>query len=76
MPDCAPVGSFFTVTIILLLIAGPSVLFVVARAVDQGFRAAALASIGLALGDSVLVVPRKAPRRLSSLLPRATPRNH
>jgi len=51
MPDGAHWTLFLTATTILLVIPGPSVLFVVARGVDQGFRAALCSSIGLALGD-------------------------
>jgi threonine/homoserine/homoserine lactone efflux protein len=51
MPDLAHWSVFLTATLILLLIPGPSVLFVIARGIDQGFRAALLSSVGLALGD-------------------------
>ena len=51
MSDLAHWSLFLTATIILLLIPGPSVLFVVARGIDQGFRAALFSSVGLALGD-------------------------
>jgi threonine/homoserine/homoserine lactone efflux protein len=51
MPNYAHWALFLSATIILLLLPGPSVLFVVARGIDQGRRAALLACIGLALGD-------------------------
>lgn len=51
MPDLAHWSVFLTATTILLLIPGPSVLFVVARGIDQGFRAALFSSVGLAVGD-------------------------
>lgn len=51
MPDLAHWSVFLTATIILLVIPGPSVLFVVARGIDQGFRAALFSSVGLAFGD-------------------------
>jgi threonine/homoserine/homoserine lactone efflux protein len=51
MPDLPRWTVFLTATIILLLIPGPSVLFVVARGIDQGFRAALYSAAGLALGD-------------------------
>ncbi len=53
MPDLAHWSVFLTATIIVLVIPGPSVLFVVARGIDQGFRAALLSSVGLAFGDLV-----------------------
>lgn len=56
MPDLAHWSVFLTATVILLLIPGPSVLFVVARGIDRGFRAALLSSAGLALGDIFQVV--------------------
>jgi threonine/homoserine/homoserine lactone efflux protein len=51
MPDSAHWSAFLTATIILLLVPGPSVLFVVARKIEQGFRAALFSSAGLAPGD-------------------------
>jgi threonine/homoserine/homoserine lactone efflux protein len=51
MPDLTHWTLFLTATVILLVIPGPSVLFVVARGIDQGFRAALYSSVGLALGD-------------------------
>jgi len=51
MPDFAHWSVFLTATIVLLVIPGPSVLFVVARGIDQGFRAALFSSAGLAVGD-------------------------
>lgn len=51
MPDLAHWSLFLTATTILLVIPGPSVLFVVARGIDQGIQAALFSSIGLALGD-------------------------
>jgi threonine/homoserine/homoserine lactone efflux protein len=51
MPDLAQWSVFLTASIILLVIPGPSVLFVVARGIDRGFRAAVFSSVGLAVGD-------------------------
>jgi hypothetical protein len=56
MPDFAHWSVFFAATIILLLIPGPSVLYVVARGIDQGYRAAVFSSLGLGLGDLLQVV--------------------
>jgi threonine/homoserine/homoserine lactone efflux protein len=50
-PELVHWSVFLTATLILLWIPGPSVLFVVARGMDQGFRAALLSSMGRALGD-------------------------
>jgi threonine/homoserine/homoserine lactone efflux protein len=51
VPDFTHWSVFLTATIILLVIPGPSVLFVVARGIDQGSRAALFSSVGLAFGD-------------------------
>ncbi len=51
MPDFAHWSIFLTATVILLIIPGPSVLFVVARGIDKGLRAALLSATGLACGD-------------------------
>ena len=56
MPDFAHWSVFFAATIILLLIPGPSVMYVVARGIDQGYRAAVFSSLGLGLGDLLQVV--------------------
>src|SRR5258708_12769539 len=56
MPDLVHWSTFLTATIILLLIPGPSVLYVVTRAVDHGYRGAVLSSLGLALGDLLQVL--------------------
>jgi threonine/homoserine/homoserine lactone efflux protein len=51
VPDLAHWSVFFSATIILLLIPGPSVMYVIAQGIDNGHRAAVLSSVGLALGD-------------------------
>jgi threonine/homoserine/homoserine lactone efflux protein len=56
MPDFAHWSVFFAATIILLLVPGPSVMYVVARGIDQGYRAAVFSSLGLGLGDLLQVV--------------------
>jgi threonine/homoserine/homoserine lactone efflux protein len=53
MPDLAHWAIFLTATVVLLLIPGPSVIYVLTQAMDHGSRGALLASIGLALGDLV-----------------------
>jgi threonine/homoserine/homoserine lactone efflux protein len=45
MPDLATLALFTVAAVILLVIPGPSVLYIVTRSVDQG-RAAGLASVG------------------------------
>jgi threonine/homoserine/homoserine lactone efflux protein len=56
MPDLVHWVTFFTATIILLLIPGPSVMYVVARGVEHSYRGAILSSVGLALGDLLQVL--------------------
>jgi threonine/homoserine/homoserine lactone efflux protein len=56
MPDFAHWAIFLTATFVLLLVPGPSVIYVLTQAMDHGSRGAVLASIGLALGDLVQAV--------------------
>jgi threonine/homoserine/homoserine lactone efflux protein len=56
MPDLAHWTIFLTATFVLLLVPGPSVIYVLTQAMDHGYRGAVLASIGLALGDLVQVL--------------------
>jgi threonine/homoserine/homoserine lactone efflux protein len=56
MPDLVHWSRFFTATIILLLIPGPSVMYVVVRGIEHGYRGAVLSSLGLALGDLLQVL--------------------
>jgi len=51
MPDLLHWSTFFTATIILLLIPGPTVIYVVTRGVEHGYRGVLFSAIGLALGD-------------------------
>ena len=53
MPDFAHWAIFLTATLVLLLVPGPSVIYVLTQAMDHGSRGAVLAAIGLALGDLV-----------------------
>lgn len=55
MPDATQWTLFLAATVVLLLIPGPSVLYVIARGADQGFRAAIWSAIGLAAGDLLQV---------------------
>jgi threonine/homoserine/homoserine lactone efflux protein len=56
MPDLVHWSTFLTATIILLLIPGPSVMYVVAHGIERGYRGALLSSVGLALGDLLQVI--------------------
>jgi threonine/homoserine/homoserine lactone efflux protein len=55
MPDPAHWGIFLAATVVLLLVPGPSVIYVLTQAIDHGHRGAVLASVGLALGDLLQV---------------------
>jgi threonine/homoserine/homoserine lactone efflux protein len=56
MPDLAHWMVFLGAALILLITPGPSIMYVVARAIAQGWRAAVLSSVGLALGDLLQVI--------------------
>jgi threonine/homoserine/homoserine lactone efflux protein len=56
MPDFTHWSIFFGTTIVLLLIPGPSVMYVVVRGIEHGYRGAVLSSLGLALGDVLQVL--------------------
>jgi threonine/homoserine/homoserine lactone efflux protein len=51
VPDLAHWSVFFSATIVVLLIPGPSVMYAVARGIDSGRRAAVYSCAGLALGE-------------------------
>jgi threonine/homoserine/homoserine lactone efflux protein len=56
MPDLAHWSVFFSATIVLLLVPGPSVMFVLVRAIEHGYRGALFPALGLALGDFLQVL--------------------
>jgi threonine/homoserine/homoserine lactone efflux protein len=56
MPDLAHWSVFLAATIVLLLIPGPTVMYVIGRGIDQGYRGALFSAIGLALGDFLQVL--------------------
>jgi threonine/homoserine/homoserine lactone efflux protein len=56
MPDLSHWSVFLGATLVLLLVPGPSVIYVLTEAIDHGYRGAVLASVGLALGDLLQVV--------------------
>jgi threonine/homoserine/homoserine lactone efflux protein len=55
MPDLSHWGIFLAATFVLLLVPGPSVIYVLTQAIDHGYRGAVFASVGLALGDLLQV---------------------
>lgn len=56
MPDLAHWSVFLAATIVLLLIPGPTVMYVIGRGIDQGYRGALFSAIGLAFGDFLQVL--------------------
>jgi threonine/homoserine/homoserine lactone efflux protein len=56
MPDLAHWAIFLSAAFVLLITPGPSIIYVMARAIAQGPHAAVLLAIGLALGDLVQVI--------------------
>ena len=56
MPDLAHWSIFLSATFVLLITPGPSIMYVMARAIAQGPHAAVLSAFGLALGDLLQVV--------------------
>jgi threonine/homoserine/homoserine lactone efflux protein len=55
MPDLVHWSTFLTATIVLLVIPGPSVIYVITRSIEHDYRGAVLSSLGLALGDLLQV---------------------
>ena len=55
MPDLVHWSAFFAASIVLLLIPGPSVMYVVTRGIEQGYGGVVFSAIGLALGDLIQV---------------------
>jgi len=56
MPDFAHCSLFLGATVVLLLIPGPSVIYVLTQGIYHGYRGAVLSSAGLALGDLLQVL--------------------
>ena len=56
MPDFNHWSLFFAAATVLLLIPGPSVLYVVTRGIEHGYRGVVFSSLGLALGDLLQVL--------------------
>ncbi|MFD4828514.1 LysE family translocator [Streptomyces uncialis] len=56
MPAPSTLWWFFTASVVLLLVPGPSVLYVSGRTLDQGSRAGLLSTLGLACGDLIQVL--------------------
>lgn len=55
MPDAATFGLFLAAALALLIVPGPSVLYIVARSVDQGRVAGLVSVLGIELGALVHV---------------------
>jgi len=56
VPDLSHWTIFLGATFVLLITPGPSIMYVMARAIAQGLHAAVLSAVGLALGDLLQVV--------------------
>ncbi|PYV68488.1 MAG: hypothetical protein DMG96_36345 [Acidobacteria bacterium] len=56
MPDVTHWTIFLSAAFVLLITPGPSIMYVMSRAIAQGSHAALLSAIGLALGDLLQVV--------------------
>jgi len=56
VPDLAHWTIFLGAAFVLLITPGPSIMYVMARAIAQGPHAAVLSAVGLALGDLLQVV--------------------
>jgi threonine/homoserine/homoserine lactone efflux protein len=56
VPDVAHWTIFLSAAFVLLITPGPSIMYVMARAIAQGPHAAVLSAVGLALGDLLQVV--------------------
>jgi len=50
MPDFGSLALFFVAAIALLVTPGPAVLYIVARSVDQGWKAGIVSSMGISVG--------------------------
>jgi len=56
VPDFASLTLFFVAAAALLITPGPAVLYIVARSVDQGWRAGVVSSLGVSIGSLVQVL--------------------
>ncbi|WP_156755617.1 LysE family translocator [Actinokineospora pegani] len=56
MPDLTTIWVFLAASLVLLLVPGPSVLYVSSRTLDLGARGGAMSTLGLAAGDTVQVL--------------------
>jgi threonine/homoserine/homoserine lactone efflux protein len=50
MPDTSTIAVFMVATAVFLIIPGPAVLYIVARGIDQGRRAALVSALGIHVG--------------------------
>jgi threonine/homoserine/homoserine lactone efflux protein len=53
VPDLASLTLFFVAAVALLVTPGPAVLYIVARSVDQGWKAGFMSSLGISVGSLV-----------------------
>jgi threonine/homoserine/homoserine lactone efflux protein len=51
MPDLATLALFAAASAALIVVPGPSVIYIVARSVDQGRSAGLVSAFGVRLGD-------------------------
>lgn len=56
MPDSSTLALFLAAALALLLVPGPSVLYIVARGIDQGRAAGLVSAVGVGLGSLTHVV--------------------
>lgn len=56
MPELSSLTLFFVAAIALLVTPGPAVVYIVARSVDQGWRAGIVSSLGVSVGSLVQVL--------------------
>ena len=55
MPTTAAFGVFLAASLALLVVPGPAVMYIVARAIDQGRSAGIVSALGLATGSVILI---------------------
>jgi threonine/homoserine/homoserine lactone efflux protein len=70
LPDLTSLGLFIVAALVLLLTPGPAVLYIVARAIDQGRRAGLVSMLGVHVGTLVHIAAAAA--GLSALLAAST----
>ena len=56
MPSSSAFALFLVASLALLIVPGPAVMYIVARAIDQGRWAGIVSALGLAAGSAILIV--------------------